>query len=56
MIYDLAIEIAGPQAFTPNQYKIPVQLEKGKNRFCFRIDNIGGAWRIQARFSPLIQQ
>lgn len=49
-------EILGPQPFTPNQYKIPVQLKKGENRFCFRIDNVGGAWRIQAQFLPLLQQ
>jgi hypothetical protein len=52
----LLAEIPGPQPFTPNQYKIPVALEKGENRFCFRVDNIGGAWRLQARFSPLLQQ
>jgi hypothetical protein len=48
-------EIPGPQAFSPNQYRIPVQLKKGENRFCFRVDDIGGAWRIQARFLPLLQ-
>ncbi len=52
----LLAKIPGPQPFTPNQYKIPVRLEKGENRFCFRIDNVGGAWRIQARFLPLILQ
>ena len=52
----LLAEIPGPQPFTPDQYKIPVQLKKGENRFCFRIDNVGGAWRLQARFSPLLQQ
>ena len=52
----LVAEFPGPQAFMPNQHKVPVELVKGENRFCFRIDDIGGAWRIQARFSPLLQQ
>lgn len=49
-------EIPGPQAFTPNQHHIPVQLEKGENRFCFRVDDVGGAWRIRARFLPHLKQ
>jgi hypothetical protein len=47
--------IPGPQAFSPNQHRIPVQLHEGENRFCFRVDNVGGAWRIQASFSPVLQ-
>lgn len=50
------VEFPGPQAFMPNQYKVPVQLLEGENRFCFRVDDVGGAWRIQARFFPLLQQ
>ena len=52
----LVEEFPGPQPFTPNQHKVSVQLAKGENRFCFRVDDIGGAWRIQVRFSPLLLQ
>ena len=48
-------QFPGPQAFMPDQHSTIIQLEPGENRFCFRVDNIGGAWRLQVVYLPLLQ-